>query len=55
MIYCDLNDDGTIAGDSRSLRDIIDAAAAQLIIPGSDHHGHRMEREVGVSLSSPSQ
>src|SRR5262249_25160456 len=55
MIYCDLNDDGTIAGDSPSLRDIIDAAAAQLIIPGSDHHGHRMEREVGVSLSSPSQ
>jgi hypothetical protein len=37
MIYCDLQNDGGIAGHSASLRDIMDAAKASIVIVASEN------------------
>jgi hypothetical protein len=37
MIYCDLQNDGVIAGQSATLRDIIDAARAPIVIVASEN------------------
>ncbi len=37
MLYCDLQNDGVIAGHLRSLRDIIDAAQAPIVIVASEN------------------
>ncbi|HKC66517.1 MAG TPA: hypothetical protein VKB86_22930 [Pyrinomonadaceae bacterium] len=37
IIYCDLNNNGVVAGQSKSLRDIIDDAGAPIVIVASEN------------------